>query len=307
MGPMKGGENSLRSEGMGFKEQPLGESPEAASLGDRGSLSSWLALSIGNSRLHWAWFRGKALQETQETPHLPSPDPEFGLAAAHWPWSALVQGITHNFEIPDPLPELWVVSVVPAQTAFWASYPGVQILALNQIPLAELYPTLGIDRALALWGAGSLYGWPVLVIDAGTALTFSAANSKQQLVGGAILPGLGLQLRSLAQSTAALPTVALPETLPHRWARNTPAAIQSGTIYTLVAGMVDFVSAWCQEFPQSQVVLTGGDRLPLANYLAARFQQISPPPTWFSRLIHDPHLILRSLQVLREANPAPGA
>lgn len=49
----------------------------------------------------------------------------------------------------------------------------------------------------------------ILVIDAGTALTFTAADADQRLVGGAILPGLGLQRSSLAQKTATLPRVEL--------------------------------------------------------------------------------------------------
>ena len=40
-----------------------------------------------------------------------------------------------------------------------------------------MYPTLGIDRALALYSAGSTFRFPVLVIDAGTALRFTGADS----------------------------------------------------------------------------------------------------------------------------------
>jgi hypothetical protein len=32
--------------------------------------SAWLALIIGNSRLHWAWFMGEKLQQAWDTPHL---------------------------------------------------------------------------------------------------------------------------------------------------------------------------------------------------------------------------------------------
>ncbi len=34
--------------------------------------SSWLALMIGNSRLHWAWFIGEKLYLSWDTQHLPA-------------------------------------------------------------------------------------------------------------------------------------------------------------------------------------------------------------------------------------------
>jgi type III pantothenate kinase len=68
---------------------------------------------------------------------------------------------------------LYLASVVPSQTALWQTYPDVHIITLDQVPLQGVYPTLGIDRALALWGAGETWGWPMLVIDAGTALTLT--------------------------------------------------------------------------------------------------------------------------------------
>jgi type III pantothenate kinase len=151
---------------------------------------------------------------------------------------------------------------------------------------------LGIDRALALWGAGEIYGFPVLVIDGGTALTFTGADASGRLVGGAILSGLRSQLRSLATNTAALPEVELPTQMPPRWALNTPEAIKSGTIYTLIAGIQDFVTAWREEFPDSKVVITGGDRSYLLHYLQIYSPEIS------AAVIADPHLIFWGMRSL---------
>jgi len=67
-----------------------------------------------------------------------------------------------------------------SQTALWQTYPDVHVITLNQVP--PVYPTLGIDRALALWGAGETWGWPMLVIDAGTALTLTGADADHCLV-----------------------------------------------------------------------------------------------------------------------------
>jgi type III pantothenate kinase len=54
-----------------------------------------------------------------------------------------------------------------------------------------------------LRGAGVLHGWPCMVVDAGTALTFTRGGTDGLLLGGAILPGLGLSLK-VRQDSAML-------------------------------------------------------------------------------------------------------
>lgn len=229
-----------------------------------------IALMIGNSRLHWAKFSGAALQETWDTEHL-TPD--------------AAKQLSNQFKL-SPVPiSLVLASVVSPQAELWQNYPDLHIITLDRLPLSGLYPTLGIDRALAVLGAGTELGWPILVIDAGTAITFTGADINKCLVGGAILPGLALQFSSLAQKTAALPLIKLPENLPPRWAMDTPQAIQSGIIYTLVAGIKDFIEDWLYQFPQSKVALTGGDRTFLLTYLKTLFPDLS------TSIIEAPHAI----------------
>ncbi|RMF21337.1 MAG: pantothenate kinase [Cyanobacteria bacterium J083] len=203
----------------------------------------WLCLAIGNSRLHWGKLRGKKILATWHTNHL-STLPDF----------------------IQTLP-LCIASVVPEQTNLWRKYPNVRILQLSDIPLEGVYSTLGIDRALAVWGAAVNYGLPCLVIDGGTALTITGVDSKKVFQGGAILPGLKLQLMSLAQQTSALAEIQLPVCLPEQWAINTQAAIASGIIYTLLAGLNSFISDWLCNYPNSQICLTGGDGLLIQQYL----------------------------------------
>ncbi|MEG5042663.1 MULTISPECIES: pantothenate kinase [unclassified Microcoleus] len=249
-----------------------------------------IALAIGNSRLHWGLFVGKTLEKTWDTEHL-NADTVSTLSEqekAEYLVQIVMRSIeevssqnllslpaTPTFSSPHtlslvPLP-LIVASVVTQQTAIWQSYPNVRIITLDQLPIGGLYPTLGIDRALAVLGAGNQFGWPVLLIDAGTALTFTGADVNRYLVGGAILPGLGLQLSSLSKKTAALPLISLPENLPHRWAKDTAEAIQSGVVYATVAGVRDFIEDWRCLFPDSKIALTGGDRTMLLKYLTAAF------------------------------------
>jgi type III pantothenate kinase len=230
---------------------------------------------IGNSRLHWGYFLGKTLQHTWDTPHLSKSQTVVPFPA----------GLKLNGQA-----EILLASVVPEQTALWQNHPAVKVVTLDQIPLQGLYPTLGVDRALAVWGAGETLSWPVLVIDAGTALTFTGANANHRLWGGAILPGLKLQMQALNRGTAALSEVELPEQLPPRWALNTLDAIESGVIYSILASIQAFIEDWWQQFPQSAIALTGGDSATLLAYL-----QILAPAI-ATQVTADPHLIFWGLR-----------
>ncbi|WP_310486913.1 pantothenate kinase, partial [Chamaesiphon sp. VAR_69_metabat_338] len=162
---------------------------------------------------------------------------------------------------------LYLASVVPSQTEIWQQLAQVKVINLDLIPLHNLYPTLGIDRALATFGAGEIYGYPVLVIDGGTALTITGIDDRRCLLGGAILPGLRLQICSLFTGTAALPEIALPSQLPPRWSDNTSDSIASGILHTVSAGVSKFIYEWRQLFPDSQIAFTGGDGDLLMKYL----------------------------------------
>jgi type III pantothenate kinase len=257
--------------------------------------SIWLGLIIGNSRLHWAGFSGETFQ-SWDTNHLPAEMVEqiinglsCNLFEEIFPqsWVKALQDSAISSQI-----QLYIASVVPAQAALWQEYPGAKIITLDQIPLKKLYPTLGIDRALAVWGVGTSWGWPILVIDAGTALTFTGANVDRELVGGAILPGLGLQFQSLSQQTAALPKINLPPELPPRWANNTVAAISSGIVYTILAGVENFITAWWQEFPNSKIVLTGGDRHSIKTYLNSQNPELA------AKIVCDADVSFKGMQAI---------
>ncbi|MEH1927682.1 pantothenate kinase [Nostoc sp.] len=263
----------------------------------------WLALEIGNSRLHWALFIGETLYSAWDTDYLPESviqqlaecqtlddllekifPPHQKIREDWGNWGAEEENTSSS---PSSRPPLLIASVVPSQTAIWQTYPNTRVITLDQVLLKGMYSTLGIDRALALWGAGKTWGFPMLVIDAGTALTFTAADANQCLIGGAILPGIGLQFAIISQQTGQLPLVEMQnfQSLPPRFALNTTEAIQSGVIYTLLAGIKDFIQAWWDLFPDGKIAIKGGDRTLLLNYLQALYPEIAP------RLIVEPNLI----------------
>jgi type III pantothenate kinase len=248
---------------------------------DRVNDKIWIALAIGNSRYHWAWFLNTQLQSSWDTSYLTvdaldrimsvsnniidrvSFDRKDGLGLLP---SNLLQSISDRQVTISQIP-IYLCSVVSSQTEIWQQFPQVKPIALTDIPLLDLYPTLGIDRALAVLGAGENYGYPILVIDGGTALTITGVDRDRSLIGGAIMPGLKLQLQSLSIGTSALPAIELPLQLPARWSNNTEGAIASGILHTLSSGISDFIHDWERLFPESKMIFTGGDGELLAKYL----------------------------------------
>ncbi|NJN29427.1 MAG: type III pantothenate kinase [Synechococcales cyanobacterium RM1_1_8] len=221
----------------------------------------WLSLLIGNSHLHWAQFEGDQQIASWDSPPLQGPS-----------------------QVPQPPLPLYFASVVPTQSQLLrAGYSQqdqqtlIQEITLATMPLGNLYPSLGIDRALGLLAAGERWGYPVLVIDGGTAITLTGADGDRNLIGGAILPGIQLQLESLGLGTAALPqldaaTLAPAAKQPQRWALTTEGAIASGILHSLASSLADYVDDWQQQYPEGSIVTTGGSGAWIAAQLASRTQ-----------------------------------
>ncbi|MGL5835140.1 MAG: pantothenate kinase [Waterburya sp.] len=250
----------------------------------------WLALVAGNSRLHWGWFKHHSLIDTWDTPHLGNKVKPRQLPQLFFPANFIQQGL---LDIP-----VYLASVVSQQTNCWQNYEQINLINLPDIKLINLYPTMGIDRALATWGAIATYHQACLVIDGGTALTFTGADQQGHLIGGAILPGLRSLLRNLNQTTSALPKVKLPDTLPPRWALDTDTAIASGILYTAIAGVHSYIVDWRAQFPDSKVIFTGGDGEILWRFLQQHLQEQLPELA--PQITVDPNLIFQGIRLVHE-------
>ncbi|NJL46436.1 MAG: type III pantothenate kinase [Leptolyngbyaceae cyanobacterium SM2_5_2] len=134
----------------------------------------------------------------------------------------------------------------------------------------------------------------MLVVDCGTALTFTAGDD-DQFLGGAITPGLKSQLKALHESTDGLPLLS-PEaiTQPNRWAITTAEAMLSGVVYTQLASIRDFLADWWARFPVGRVVLTGGDSKAVVAGLIVTDQALA------ERLHLDPNLMFWGLRACRQ-------
>jgi len=132
------------------------------------------------------------------------------------------------------------------------------------VPLRNNYQTpetLGLDRLAAAVGASTLFpGLDLLVIDAGTAVTFDLIEKNGTFQGGNISPGMKSRFRALHEYTLKLPLVEESENWPFI-GKTTEDAIRSGVITGMlmeIDGMIDLLK---KDYPLIHIVLTGGDAL----------------------------------------------
>ena len=119
--------------------------------------------------------------------------------------------------------------------------------------------TLGRDRIATAVGACSIaQGGDVLVIDAGTAITYDLVTADGCFVGGNIAPGLGLRFKSLHEHTGRLPLVDADGDTPVM-GYDTQTAIRSGVLLGLLGEIRSCIATLKMSHPGLTVFLTGGD------------------------------------------------
>jgi type III pantothenate kinase len=131
----------------------------------------------------------------------------------------------------------------------------------TQLPIQNRYKTpqtLGKDRLAAVVGAAFLKpNCDILVIDAGTAITYDFIDAEGNYRGGNIAPGLQMRLRALHEFTSKLPLVEA-ETETPLLGINTRSAIISGAIYGIVFEIDGYINELKYKYPQLSTFLTGG-------------------------------------------------
>ena len=142
----------------------------------------------------------------------------------------------------------------------------IHVVTCRDVPMRILvdHPErLGIDRLLGAYAAQRRLGSPLVVVDAGSAVTVDWVNHAGGFGGGAILPGVELQLAVLAAETDALPRIDFRRPA-HRVGpgRNTAEAITLGVL----TGVAATVERLVRE-SQVPVILTGGDARLIAERL----------------------------------------
>nr|WP_203583310.1 type III pantothenate kinase [Parabacteroides sp. 52] len=146
--------------------------------------------------------------------------------------------------------------------------------------------TLGRDRLAAAVGANYLRPrQDLLVIDAGTAITYELIEASGLFVGGNISPGMGTRFKALHQYTDKLPLVSEQEEIPFI-ATHTVGAIQAGVVHGIVFEMDGYINALRQKYPDVFVFLTGGHSFYFERRLKNRiFANINLVLTGLNRIL----------------------
>jgi len=239
-----------------------------------------LLIDIGNTNLKWAAHDSGSLGEMQTIRH------HGGLPIdLHAAWERLTS------------PQRILVSNVGgtemgavlqrACRSYWDREP---IFAATEphaygITIAYERPErLGVDRWLALVAAYRICEGPVLIVDAGTAVTYDLLLGDGSHLGGLILPGIEMMRDSLLVGTH-IPRVE-PQELADPWAADTGTAVAAGSIQApavLAERLFDRLTDKVGMLPRC--IFTGGDAERLISAVHRPIQ-------------HRPDLVLRGLALL---------
>lgn len=141
------------------------------------------------------------------------------------------------------------------------------------LPFKNLYETpetLGQDRIAAATGALFLYPQQnTIIIDAGTCITVDFISESAEYHGGSISPGIQMRYRALHEFTGKLPLVNSAEQAP-MLGKSTVQSIQSGVWLGVLAELNDRIDQISEKWPNTVVVITGGDAQILGNHLKSR-------------------------------------
>ena len=125
--------------------------------------------------------------------------------------------------------------------------------------LKDIPTGLGADRVAADIGARSMMPeHTLLIIDAGTCLTFDVIGRDGTILGGAISPGINLRLRAMHEHTAALPLLDAEGEHPVL-GYDTPTSMRSGAINGIRWEIEGYIRTMQKIYPDLHVFMTGGD------------------------------------------------
>nr|MBC7244833.1 type III pantothenate kinase [Chloroflexota bacterium] len=194
-----------------------------------------------------------------------------------------------------------MASVVPPLTVVFQElfqrYMGIEPLIVNSAVKTGLRicidnpPELGADLLADAVAAYHRFRGACIVVDFGTATTFSAVSKEGDFLGVAIALGLGVAAEALAAHTAQLPRVALVPP-PAAIGKNTVHSMQSGLIFGYVGLVKELLHRIRTELGgAANVIATGG----LSSVLAPLVEEIDAV---------DPWLTLDGLRLISELNKA---
>ena len=151
-----------------------------------------------------------------------------------------------------------------------ADFNVLELNSNTKVPFVNKYKTpetLGVDRIALVCASMLKYSENnVLIIDAGTCITYDFITYKNEYLGGAISPGLRLRYKSLTNLTANLPLLEtkVPKNIV---GASTETSIHSGVVLGTVNEIDGVINTYKEKYSDLTVILTGGDAKMLSKQL----------------------------------------
>ncbi len=242
-----------------------------------------LAVDIGNTNIHLGLWQGNTWRLSWRARTVTDKMPD--------EYAVLLRNFLGSADVGyDAIEGVVIASVVPPLTSAWSEVVTRYLHQTPMIVTANL-PTgvtiaidqpeqLGADRIVNAAGIVALYGGgPVIVVDFGTATTFDLVNAKNEYIGGAISPGIGVASDALVSRAARLHKVDLLPP-PNPIGKNTIHAMQSGIFWGyvgMIEGLVTRLKSAMNE--ESIKVYATGGLAPLFNQHTSAIDQVLPELT----------------------------
>jgi len=148
------------------------------------------------------------------------------------------------------------------KTYLQENFQVIEVSKSLKFPFTNTYTTpetLGVDRLVLVSAAAKSYpNKNVLVIDAGSCITYDFLSDKAIYEGGAISPGIQFRYRSLNEYTHALPLLE-PKHIGSYVGNSTDNAIHVGVVQSVVYEISGFIASYRKNNNNLTVILTGGD------------------------------------------------
>lgn len=212
-------------------------------------MAYYLTIDQGNSEAKIALWEGSRLQEFLMEPALTPAKVSDFVGSRHLSGAIYCSVTRENVDILRHMRHICRKSM--------------RLTPMTPLPLRVSYSTpttLGADRVAAAVGAwGDYRDRDILVVDAGTAVTYDYVSADGIYHGGNIAPGISMELRALHEFTARLPLVPFPENMPELcsgplFGNSTSRAIALGAVYSVVAS----INFYRSRLPEGTVTVLGG-------------------------------------------------
>jgi type III pantothenate kinase len=209
-----------------------------------------LVVDVGNTQIKFAVFEGGELLEKKSSD---SENAQATLQDIFKAFPNLSQGIiSSTAQLSKALKKTLISNLHLVEFSHQS-----QLNFFNNYKTPE---TLGLDRiALVAAAAESYPNQNVLVIDAGTCITYDFIDKSSVYQGGTISPGLQMRYKAMHTFTGKLPLITETILGSSYIGKSTKEAMQIGVCKSISYEIDGYIDDYLADYEDLTVVLTGGD------------------------------------------------